>query len=835
MPPNVKVNTHRHTPIDVFELASSPAGTWSRLADVSFANAIPASTTVAAALSQANQLDLASPPDLDGSDHWFRTRIANVGEAPRTLMVLEGLATVADLWIDGIHVLHSENMFRRHEIDVSRQVRNDSEIVMRFSALPRGLSQRRPRLRWRTRIVEQQQLRWTRTSLIGRTPGFCPGVPVIGPYRGMSLLCQYDVSVRRASVAAFVEGTKAHVVVQFELEALGSNKPIKHADLTIEGDAGNGHARLQAVVIDNVSHFETKVPIDDVAIWWPHTHGEQPRSHVRVALEDGVMIDLGRLAFRTVRIDRGDDGRGFGFIVNGHPIFCRGACWTTDNLLTPGGDGSETLSLVRDAGMNMLRVPGIMAYENDSFYERCDELGILVWQDFMFANMDYPIDDAAFEAEVCAEARDLLARIGARPCLALLCGGSEVEQQVSMMGMPRDLWNGRLFHELLPSLTRTYSGAVPYISSSPSGGDLPFHTDVGVSHYYGVGAYLRPLEDARRSDVRFTSECLAFANVPERETIEGFMRDLDMPFHHPRWKERVPRDRGVGWDFEDVRDHYLRLLFGMDPVALRYADPQRYLALSRAVVCETIESTFSEWRRAGSRCQGGLVFWLKDLWAGAGWGVIDSLGVPKSPYFSLKRVLGPVALVATDEGLNGVVLHVVNDKGSALSGTIEVTLYRAGEVVVARAQQTIVLNARETRTISVDAMLDRFVDSAYAYRFGPPTHDLLVAQLQQGSDILACCFHHPTGRFRAQEMDLGLCANWERRGTTLGVRVKTHRFAQCISIDVDGHTPSDSYFSLEPGGQRFVTLTLRDRQAGQVRGVVTALNAMSAAAISERT
>ncbi len=98
---------------------------------------------------------------------------------------------------------------------------------------------------------------------------------------------------------------------------------------------------------------------------------------------------------------------------------------------------------------------------------------------------------------------------------------------------------------------------MPYVTSSATGGELPFHVNVGTSHYYGVGAYLRPLDDARRAHVRFAAECLGFANVPRRESIERFLRDLEIPTHHPRWKERVPRDRGVGWDFDDVCEHYV--------------------------------------------------------------------------------------------------------------------------------------------------------------------------------------------------------------------------------------------------------------------------------------
>ncbi|MFM2418996.1 MAG: hypothetical protein RL385_3719, partial [Pseudomonadota bacterium] len=734
-------------------------------------------------------------------------------------LVCEGLASVVEVWLDDVRVADSRSMFVPLAVQLPADVRVGAHVTLCARALKAELQKRRPRPRHRTRIVADQQLRYLRTSLLGRTSGFCPDVPVVGPYRPIHIERHGALRLCAARVRSLLQEDAAWVEVCVELEGIA-----RAAELQVGGDAGHGAAALSCAVHGGRTQITGRARIAEPARWWPHTHGAQPLSQVRLLLPEGVTLALGHVGFRSLAVDRAADGRGFGLLLNGVPVFCRGAVYTAGDLLRVDGDDlPRTLHDARAAGMNMLRVAGIGTYPGADFYALCDELGILVFQDFMFANLDYPVGDATFLAEVQAEARQVVGALGQHPCLTVLCGGSEVEQQMAMLGLGENERENALFSQHLPAICSELAPEVPYVSSSPSGGSLPFHVDAGVGHYFGVGAYLRPLEDARRSQVRFASECLAFANIPARETIEHFMRDLEMPFHHPRWKERVPRDRGAGWDFEDVRDHYLKLLFQLEPRTLRYADPERYLALSNAAVGEAMLATFSEWRRPESSCRGGLVLWLKDLWPGAGWGVIDALGRPKSAYHYLARAMAPQALLLTDEGLNGLHLHLLNERETPLDTRLAVALYRDGEVLVERAERELQIAARGYHRSSVEELLGHFCDPSYAYRFGPPGFDLVVAHFTNAAGKRQDAFHLPLGHQRSVDRELGLTAQFITEDGTPGVLVATRKFAQCVTLDVPGYVPEDDYFHLAPGRTRFISLRPFGAK-GPARGTVCAIN-----------
>lgn len=768
--------------------------------------------TVAGALTAAGKWSLNDPAPLHGQDHWFRVRFHGRG---RETLRLHGLATLAEVWLNGHKVLNSSNMFTSHEVDADMD--RDNELFICFRALDPVVAGSGSAGRWRPRMITPSGLRNVRTTVLGHMPGWCPSVHAVGPWRAVERVRHGAVSLKSADVRASLEGAAGVLKV-----GLTFAETLRHeARLFCSGQ----HAVMTTA--DGRTYTAT-LKLPHVAAWWPHTHGTPALHEVSVIIGD-TEIDLGKTGFRRIEVDRGPDGRGFGLTINGEPIFCRGAVWASADITAlPTGAAAfrPWLELAREAGMNMLRVPGTTVYEDQSFYELCDELGILVWQDFMFANFDYPADDFDFTASVRREARDFLVRTQACPSLAVLCGGSEVYQQGAMLGLPQRKYVNPLFEEVLPGEANALRPDVPYVVGSPSGGSLPFTVDAGVGHYYGVGAYLRPLEDARRANVRFASECLAFANVPADATRAETMAAIPA-VHDPRWKARVPRDAGASWDFEDVRDHYLELLFGVSAARLRYEDAERYLALSQAVTAEVMAATFAEWQRAGSPTRGGLVLMLQDFRPGAGWGIIDSTIEPKSPWYALKRTFAPLRVTVTDEGVNGLAVHVANETAALRAVTLELVALRNGKTPVLKAKRNIDLAARANDTISVYDLIGSFFDISYAYRFQAPQHDATVVRLidRATGETLSEAFHFPLGLARAPEpAEITASVEMDRDGWLM--RLRASSVAPFVNIVDESFRPSDNWFHLSPLAEKVVRLVPRraDGINAVPLGTVHALN-----------
>jgi beta-mannosidase len=220
----------------------------------------------------------------------------------------------------------------------------------------------------------------------------------------------------------------------------------------------------------------------------------------------------------------------------------------------------------------------------------------------------------------------------------------------------------------------------------------------------------------------------------------------------------------------------------------------------------------AEWRRAASPCRGALVLWWKDMLPGAGLGVLDDQGLPKVAYHYLRRALAPVAVWMVDEGVNGVGVHVANERPEPLQARLRVALYRDGETQIAQASEEIVLAPRSVCERSVEGLIGRFVDAAWAYRFGPAAGDATFASLESAAGpatLLSQSVMFPAGRPISRESAdrLGVAASASTQADGIvRLTVRSQRLLYGVRPQAPGFTPSDDAFSIEPGGERELLL-----------------------------
>ena len=776
-----------------WRLALSPAGACTAPADAAaLSDWIEASAPGTAARDLLRAGRALPPESLQSLDVWYRRPIHLIGPVS---LEFEGLATAAEVWLDDQLLLCSESMFRPARIDAVLQ--GGETLWIAFRALGDRLARRLPRARWRPRMIPEQGLRGVRTTLLGHMPGWTLPVHAAGPFRPVRARTAQRPRFDLLALETHLEGDSGQIRLRFRAEGLSATPRLVCAGHQVECQP------------DVDGHFEARLDMPGVSLWWPHTHGS-PRLYDLEIHAGSEIWPVRRVGFRTLTIDRGEDGAGFGLRVNGEAVFCRGAVWTCLDLAELGGSSADyraILERARDGGLNMLRLSGVGVYETDAFLDLCDELGILLWQDLMLANFDYPVADPDFLETLVAEVEAQLLRLAGRPSLSVVCGGSEIHQQAAMLGLKPEARSNAFLDITAPQLAASLTPHAAVVPNSPSGGALPFISNAGVAHYYGVGAYQRDLGDLRRADVRFASECLAFANVPSKASLKG--RIEGPAVHSPAWKAGVPRDRGASWDFEDVRDHYLGLLYDVDPARLRLEDPDLYLDLSRAVSAEVVEAAFSEWRRPASRCGGALVWTLKDLAAGAGWGLLDDRGEAKAAWRGFQRAARPLHLGLTDEGVNGLAIHLVNEGGEPVEARLVLRAWRDRRISCLTADQAVKLQPRQGLTLSAFDVIGAFFDLNYAFRFGPPPADVVWAGLVADDDeILAEAFHFPIGRFaRPGPVEVEAVLSQDAEGWTLTLCADA--YVGPVHLACDDYEAAEDWLHLAPGRRRRLRLKPR--------------------------
>ncbi len=732
----------------------------------------------------------------DQSDWWLTAEFQS--PAP-SIMSFASVFGCANVWLNDAKAAVFDNAFRPWQLAVAG-LESGQRIALHFPSLTTSVNPSHGRARWRTNLVTNQNLRSHRVSLAGRLPGWFSQTALVG-ISGPVTIAPIDQETATI-VAVLVDDERASLQVRLTANA--------QAEEVTVGIGGRNY--VAPVSLDERGHRTAKFLVDCVSLgrWSPHTHGEPVLHDVEITLGQYKTVRR-RVGFKSVVFDQ-DTGQ---FLVNGVSVFCRGACWIALQAAEIENEFNleARLHQVRDAGFNMLRVVATSCYESDLFYDLCDQLGILVWQDLPFANMAYP-ESEEFANGVFRELEWQSSRLAWHACLAVICGNSDGEQQATLLGLHEAKRSQQFFSNTMQAWCADLFPSQKYIPSAPAFGPLPTHLSAGVSSFFGVGAYRRSVDDRCVEQVRFASECLGFANVPDLASMsELFGSSLPSPTS-ANWKSGTPRDNGVGWDFDDIRDHYTDQLFSVNALELRMRDLARYFELSRLASGIAMAAVLTRWRASRSQCQGALIWMMHDIKPGAGWGLIDVLGRPKPAYHLVRSVLHPVQVLVTDENFDGHNLHLINEQDVEQVGILTIVLVlvdgRAGGKVV----RPVVLPPRSVQALSVDACFDRFQDTTWSYRFGPPAFRAVAADLllSNGTSIQ----HVATVGTRVVETasDIQLTACLVHHEGSVRLQLETNRLLEWVQIDSSGFECIDNYVHVIPGVSRQIAIRVNPDHEG---------------------
>jgi beta-mannosidase len=654
----------------------------------------------------------------------------------RVLLRCKGLDTLATLSINGQRVARTDNMFRTWEYDVKGLLREgENRIEVRFDApMPyvRAKGQERTLPAWSVGDHKLDGGGWIRKEPCNFGWDWGPKLVTCGIWRDIELVAFDTARLRGVHILQdhSQEGQVA-LTVRLQAESVGS-APL-HARIEVS-HAGASIAQAEVALVDGVG--EALLTIAEPELWWPRGMGDQPLYHVAVQLLDasGQALDADekRIGLRRLRLVREFDrwGQSFHFEANGVPFFAKGANWIPDDTfatrLTPESYRRSLQDAV-DANMNMLRVWGGGLYEADVFYDLCGEMGLCVWQDFIFACATYPTFDRAFMENVAAEAEDNIRRLRHHPSLALWCGNNELEQ-----GLVGDTWTDRtmswldyakLFDDLLPKLVHRLDPERDYWPSSAHTpiGDRSNANDPrsGDAHLWSVWHGKMPFEWYRTCEHRFNSE-FGFQSFPEPKTVYSYT---------------APQDRNIT---SYVMEHHQRSGIGNTTIMTYMLDwfrlPTSFesnLWLSQILQGMAIKYAVEHWRRAMPRGMGTLYWQLNDCWPVASWSSVDSLGRWKALQYMARHFYAPLLISGLEDIETAAVeVHVTSDLLQPCEGQIGWNLTNvAGEVLASGGRPVTIAANGDTLAETLDL-------KAHLEQYGP-RDVLLWLELQRDAQVIS--------------------------------------------------------------------------------------------------
>ncbi|WP_028648388.1 beta-mannosidase [Nocardiopsis sp. CNT312] len=624
----------------------------------------------------------------------------------RVDLVCEGLDTVASIRVAGREVGRSENMHRTHRFDVTEALASAGgapELIVDFAS-PYGYAEAHREQMGALPAAYDEPYQYIRKMACNFGWDWGPTLVTSGIWRPIRLHAWSTARIAAVRPLVSVEGTTGRVAVHVGLERTDAGS---QRELTLTATVGGVEAKATVAPGEERAVLELEVP--QAELWWPRGHGGQPLYALEVELAvDGAALEgwSRRIGFREVGIASEPDARGaaFAVTVNGRRILVKGANWIPDDTFpTRVGEDRyrERVTQACEAGMNLLRVWGGGIYESDDFYDVCSELGVLVWQDFLFACAAYPEDDP-IAAEVEAEAREAVVRLSPHASLAVWCGNNENIWGHEDWGWKEELdgrpWGAGYYLDLLPRVVAELDPTRPYWPGSPySEGEGVHPNDAahGTMHVWDVWNDLE-YTHYRDHRPRFAAE-FGYQAPPNHATLRSAVSDDPLTPSSPGVAHHQKAEDGDAKLARGLREHFGDREWGYD--AWHY--------LTQVAQARALDVGIGYYRSLWPYCTGTVVWQINDCWPVTSWALVDGAARLKPAWYAVRSVYAD--RVATVQPADDGRLCVVLGNDTDQEWTTELTLARrsAGGDVLASSVHPVRVAPRGALRVSVAAELAR--------------------------------------------------------------------------------------------------------------------------------
>ncbi len=731
-------------------------------------------------------------------------------------LVFEGLDTYADVYVNDQVALHGDNMFRRWRVSVKSLLKTGpntlrivfhspiESMIPKVKALPYIL----PSVTTNNTGNEENVATAPYTRKAGYQYGWDWGPRYVteGIWQPIRVETWDALRIENFHVQQeTITKTDAAVNAEFNIEA-GRSTPAS-LEVTYGPLAGTAFpaVRQSVQLVPGLNRISVPIHIANPKLWYPNGYGTQDRYQFSAVVRTGKDIAANaalKTGLRSIELRREvtKTGKSFAFIVNGIPVFAKGADVipfdSFPNRVTPEIH-RQILESARDAHMNMVREWGGGYYESDDFYDICDELGILVWQEFMFGGDMVP-GGADFQNSVKQEAIEQVTRLRDHPSIVLWCGNNEIEtgwvhwgdRQIfkeSVSATDREkVWTDYvvLFHGILSGVVAQYAAPVPYWGSSPSANfeNPPDSQTDGDMHYWQVWHALAPIEMYTQQFPRFMSE-YGFQSFPEMRTIRTFAKPEDMDIRSATMQDHQKNHGGN----ERILSYMLRW----------YPEPkdfESFVYLSQVLQAEAIKVGAEHLRRQMPNTMGSLYWQLNDCWPVASWASIDYYGRWKALQYYSKRFYDDV-IVSPFRHDGKVDVYVVSDKLQPLNGTIHTRLLDFSGKVLSEKTQDVQIPAQSSAIYFTADQKELLANADPTKSF--LVFDLTVGGQQVSRNLIFFDTMHNLDLPKPVKIETSL----DKSNGGYAVTLRSPALARSVFVsfgDLDVKT-EDNYFDLLPG------------------------------------